>query len=326
MPSITTHHIFANHVFAKLDKDTIKHFNHEKLIYTTFAQSHDYLFYYTFDFKNAHHIKNLGHYAHHNKTQAYILNIIKEIKKQHLENNHQCLAYLYGVITHYVLDSTCHPFIFYKTGIYRKENKHSKIYRGEHNRMEKDIDAIFYEREYHQKYNHCNLNKDIIKKPIFSKELTNLIDTVYETTYNEPNIGTYYYKSIKHTKIINTLVINDYFGIKRALYSLIDLITNRYFGNIAAYSTFRPKPDTSFLNNEHKEWTHPCNKNQTYTYSFDDLVKIAEEKAINIINSINDYLFKDERSYNDLTKLIPDIDYSTGLEIKDNKRMDYFER
>lgn len=326
MPSITTHHIFANHAFDKLDKDTIKHFNKEKLIYTTFAQSHDYLFYYTFDFKNAHRIKNLGHYAHHNKTQAYILNIIKEIKKQHLENNHQCLAYLYGVITHYVLDSTCHPFIFYKTGIYRKENKHSKIYRGEHNRMEKDIDAIFYEREYHLKYNHCNLNKDIIKKPIFSKELTNLIDTVYETTYNEPNIGTYYYKSIKHTKIINTLVINDYFGIKKALYTLIDLITNRYFGNIAAYSTFRPKPDTSFLNNEHKEWTHPCNKDQIYTYSFDDLVKIAEEKAINIINSINDYLFKDERSYNDLTKLIPDIDYSTGLEIKNNKRMDYFER
>ena len=326
MPSITTHHIFATQVFTKLNKDTKKHFNHEKLIYTTFAQSHDYLFYYTFDLKNAKRIRALGHNAHHNHTQNYILNIINEIKTNNLENNEQCLAYLYGVITHYVLDSTCHPFIFYKTGIYRKGNKHSKIYRGEHNRMEKDIDAIFYERTYHQTYNHCNLNKDIIKKPIFNNELINLINKVYKKTYNEDNIGYFYLKSIKHTKIINTLAINDYFGIKRLLYTFIDFITNKRFGNIAAYSTYRKHPDTSLLNNDHQKWNHPSIKEKTYTYSFDDLVDIAEDKAIKIIEKINNYLFSNERSNIDLTKLIPDIDYSTGLVLKDNIRMDYFER
>ncbi len=326
MPSITTHHLFAKDLLKELNKEIKSHFINEELIYTTFAQSHDYLFYYTFDLKNAKRIKELGHNAHHSHTQDYILNIIKEIKTKHLENNKQCIAYLYGVITHYVLDSTCHPFIFYKTGIYRKNNKHSKIYRGEHNRMEKDIDAIFYEREFHKKYNHCNLNRDIIKKPVFNQELSELISNVYKKTYNVDNIGIYYFKSIKHTKIINTLVINDFLGIKRLLYTIIDFITNKSFGNLAAYSTYRKHPDLSLLNNEHHTWHHPSIKEQTSTESFDDLVNKAQKQTITIIKAINKYLFNETRNNIDLKELIPDIDYSTGLIIKDNIRMDYFER
>ena len=97
MPSITTHHLFACDVFNSLNNNIKKHFSNEKLIYTTFAQSHDYLFYYTFDLKNTKRIKNLGHYAHHNNTQDYILNIIKEIKNNHLENNEQ-LEYIVKMI------------------------------------------------------------------------------------------------------------------------------------------------------------------------------------------------------------------------------------
>ena len=326
MPSITTHHLFACDVFNSLNNNIKKHFSNEKLIYTTFAQSHDYLFYYTFDLKNTKRIKNLGHYAHHNNTQDYILNIIKEIKNNHLENNEQCIAYLYGTITHYILDSTCHPFIFYKTGVYRKNDKKTKIFKGEHNRMEKDIDAIFYERSFHKKYNHCNINRDIIKKPLFTQELINLINKVYKITYNEENIGKYYYTSIKHTKIINALFINDFFGLKKLIYTFIDFITNKSFGNLSAYSTYRKHPDMSLLNEEHYTWNHPSIQNQTYTYSFDDLVNQAKKKAIKIINNINNYLFENERNIKSLKNLIPNIDYSTGLDIEHNIKMNYFER
>ena len=44
MPSITTHHIFAEQVYNHLIKDIQDNIKNEKLIYTTFAQSHDYLF------------------------------------------------------------------------------------------------------------------------------------------------------------------------------------------------------------------------------------------------------------------------------------------
>lgn len=325
MPSITTHHIFAEEVYKKLDKKIQNKIKDEYLIYTTFAQSHDYLFYYTFDLKNAKRIKDLGHDAHHNNTRDYLLNIIKEINENGLENNKQIVAYLFGVITHYVLDTTTHPFIFYKTGVYRKNNTAYKVFHGEHNRMEKDLDAIYYEKYYHNKYNRCNLNRDIIKKPVFTNELIDFISKIYKETYKQDDVGKYYYKGIKHAKVINALVVNDYLGIKKAIYNSIDFITNKAFGNLAAYSTYRLHPDRSLLNEEHFEWNHPSIKNKTYSYSYDDLFNISLKKAVNIINELYKVLYEDK----DLEKILPiiqDIDYSTGLDIKKNIRMDYFER
>jgi hypothetical protein len=81
MPSITTHYIFSKEVLNKLDKKERDIFDSKLDIYHTFAQSHDYLFYYKFGKKHK-EINKLGRYAHHNNTQEYILNIIKEIKDE----------------------------------------------------------------------------------------------------------------------------------------------------------------------------------------------------------------------------------------------------
>ena len=108
--------MFSKEVLNKLSKEELNRLEDKLDIYHTFAQSHDYLFYYTFG-KNKKKINNFGHYAHRHNTQNYLINIIKEIQDKHEENNPELLAYLYGSITHYVLDTTCHPFIFYKTGI-----------------------------------------------------------------------------------------------------------------------------------------------------------------------------------------------------------------
>lgn len=324
MPSITTHHFFAQEVLNHMNKKEHKRIQKEETIYYTFAQSHDYLFYYTFDLKNAKRIKELGHRAHHEETQNYLLNIIREIKENHLENNQQAVAYLYGSVTHYVLDATCHPYIFYKTGIFRKDNPSSRKYKGEHNHMEKDLDAIYYEKYTNKKYNKCNLNKEIIKNPLFSKELTNLITTVYKKTYNEDNIGFYYYKGIKHAKIINFLVINDYFGIKRAIYKTIDKITNKAFGCLSAYSTHIQKPNLEYLNNKHNTWNHPSNPNIKYKDSFEDLFNTSLKKAIKIIKELNQVL-ENKKEIEDIIKYIPNIDYATGMLIEESRRMDYFE-
>lgn len=321
MPSFTTHHIFSDLVLDKLNSNIKNKINKSLDIYHVFAQSHDYLFYYTFA-PNASKIKSLGHYAHHNNTQKYLLNIINYIQENNLQNDSDVLSYLYASITHYVLDSTCHPFIFYKTGTYNKNDRSSKKYNGGHTMMEKTIDAIMYEKYYHKKYNHCHLN-NFINKPIFSNNLINTINYTYKQTYKKDNIATYYQKAIKHTKLINTLVINDFIGIKKLLYKLIELIS---FNNIkiAYYSNHITKPNYNLLNNENKEWNHPCNKELTYTESFKDLLNISLEKSINIIEACNKY-FNNKITLKQLTKYIPDISYTNGLLIKDYKVMRYFE-
>lgn len=324
MPSITTHHFFAQEVLNHLEKEEIEHIQNEQTIYYTFAQSHDYLFYYTFDLKNAKRIKELGHRAHHEQTQNYLLNILREIKEKHLEDNQQAVAYLYGSITHYCLDATCHPYIFYKTGICRKGNKESYKYRGEHTHMERDLDAIYYEKYKKRKYKYCNINKEIIKKPLFTKTLTTLVSDVYKKTYNEDNIGTYYQKGIKNAKIINFLAINDYLGIKELIYKGIDFLTNNYFGHLQAYSTHNKNVNLDFLNREHKEWNHPCFPDRKYKDSFEDLFNQSLQKAIKIIKTINTVLYEN-KSIEEIEKYIPDLDYATGLPIEESRRMDYFE-
>jgi hypothetical protein len=238
MPSLITHHIFSKDLLKKLNKDELNKFDKELTIYHTFAQSHDYLFYYRFNPKYSKTIKKLGHYAHHHNTQDYLINIIKEIKNNKLENNQQVIAYLYGSITHYVLDTTCHPYIFYKTGVYRKKEKNTKKYHGKHNEIEKNIDAIYYEKNTNKKYYKCNISKEIIKKPIFNKELLNTINNVYKKTYNKDNIGFYYYKGIIQAKIAYNIFFKDYFGIKKSLYKLINLLSLNKNKHLSTYSTY----------------------------------------------------------------------------------------
>lgn len=326
MPSITTHHIFAEDLYEQFDEDTKKSIKDSIKIYHAFAQSHDYLFYYTFDLniKNVFKYRKLGSYAHKHKTQNYLINLANNIKEMNLENNSEALAYLYGSITHYVLDSTCHPFIFYKTGACNSDDRSTFKYRGEHTRIEKDLDAIYYKKKYKKEYNKCNITKDIIGKFKFSNELNKLIDKTYEQTYKEKNISKYYFKSIKHAKLINFIIVNDYFGIKRGLYFILEKLFNKRLGCNTAYSTHILKPNLSYLNLEHKEWNHPCNKEIKYTSSFEDLYQESLDKALKIIKALNKYLYenKDEEY---LKKYIPDVSYSNGLLIKDYVPMKYFE-
>lgn len=320
MPSITTHFVQSEEVYERLNKQEKEYMKNNKVIYNVFAQSHDFLFYSIFNKK----VSKLGHYAHHHETQNYLLNIVKDIKTNKLENNKEVIAYLYGVITHYALDTVCHPYIFYKTGVYRKKEKWTHKFKGEHNHIEKDLDAIYYQKHFKRTYNRCNLNKEIIKNPIFTQELTDLITRVYKKTYDEDNIGEEYIKSIKGCKLINTLVIHDRFGIKRALYYLIDIITRHKFGYISSYSTHILKPKQSWLNNEHKEWNHPCFKEKKYTYSFNDLYKQSITKSIKIIREVDKVLYE-KGSIKDLKEYIPNDDYATGITCDDPHTLEYFE-
>ncbi|MBR1413401.1 MAG: zinc dependent phospholipase C family protein [Bacilli bacterium] len=319
MPSIITHHIFSDNVLKKLkNKDDI-----DIDIYHTFAQSHDYLYYYTFaSKKNRKKIAKLAKYGHHKNTKDYLINIIKNIKENNLEYNKEALGYLYGSITHYVLDSTAHPYIFYKTGIYRKSERKSIIYNGGHTDMEKAIDKIYYELNYNKKYKNCNINKEIIGKPQFSIKLKELIDKTYKDTYKYSNVSYFFNKGIKHAKIISRLFFYDPLGLKYILYKIVGIITRKRI-MIDSYSSYK-KPNINYLNNEHNIWYHPSIKSISYNYSFDDLFDISLKKCIKIINAVNKVLFNN-KDIMYLDKYILNIDYSTGLDLNNNKRMIYFE-
>lgn len=311
MPSLITHHIFASQVLNKLPNISL---NEE--IYYTFAQSHDYLFHATFT-KKYKSIRALGHDAHHQNTQDYLLNIINSIKEN---KNIDYISYLYGSITHYCLDTICHPYIFYQTGVYYKDNIDRHKYHGLHTKIEKQIDKYLYEKTYHKSYQKCNLNKEFIKSPHISKDLESFISQIYKQTYNKDNIGYYYKISIRDTKIINTLFIHDPLSLKKPIYTLIHKISKN---PIEYYLTSIPPISPSWLNEDHHSWNHPCNKEKLYNDSLFDLINKAEDTCLDIIKYINLY-WQDEIDINTLKLHIPNLDYASGYLIENNRAMCYF--
>lgn len=324
MPSLATHHFFAKEVYNNLDENDKKYFQNNLDIYYLFAQSHDVLYFHKLNLKTNKIASETASKGHHKNTQEYLLNIIKIIKEEHLEYNPEVLSYLFGSTTHYVLDSTCHPFIFYKTGIYRKSDKGSIKYNGEHSRMEKDIDAYYYEKYQNKKYNKANLNKEFIRVKELPQKLSTVIDKAYYNTYKIEKVSSLYQNGLRDFRIVNFLVSQDRLGIKRGIYHIIDFLTFKHLGNIAAYSNHILKPDKKWLNEEHKEWHNPADKSITSTESFEDLYNKALKKNIKIIEEINKVLY-DDKPIEEIKKYIPDIDYSTGLNVKNNPKMIYFE-
>ena len=102
MAEITTHIFFSKEVMNK--------FNCSKSI-KYFSLGPD-----VFYFSNK--TKYIGYIMHRKKTLLFFENYIKYIKNNNLENNKYVVGSLYGFLTHYILDSTIHPYIFYKGGLH----------------------------------------------------------------------------------------------------------------------------------------------------------------------------------------------------------------
>ena len=298
MPSIVTHYYFAKEVADNLKLNINNN-------YYIFAQSHDYL-YYSHNKK----YRRLAHTAHIKNTQKYILKIIKFIKDNNQTKNINTLSYLYGVITHYVLDSTTHPYIFYKGGL--KSFNHREI--------ERNIDSLIYEEKTNKPYKKLKVSKEIIVNPLFTRNLMKCIDYAYSETYNINNISKAYARSIKQARLLFNLTSYDKLGIKLSIYRLID----KLFKTKTYCLSNHIKGNVYYLNNEKNKWIHPCIKSKTYKSSFNDLYKTSIKKCTNIINVVNDYL-NNKITLNQLMKNIPNVSYTTGLLIEENKKMNYFE-
>lgn len=315
MPSLTTHKIIAENILDKLPNKIIENIN--KNTYFIFSQSHD-IFYYNTN-KN---YKKIGNIGHHKDTQQFIINIIKYIRNNKLENNKHCVSFLYGILSHYYLDSICHPYIFYKTGI-NKNNKETIKYRGQHNLMERTIDSIIYEKKYDKKYKKCNITKEILPKINITKDLENLINHTYQKTYNIKNSSKILKRSYFIMRLFHKIIVEDSIGIKNKLYNFIDTISNNKSKCLHSYST-SIKLNNNYLNTNNNKWNHPCNINETCNKSLNDLLLEAENSTIKTIGKINEY-FSNKLDLSIIKEDIKNIDYSTGLIIEENKKMRHFE-
>lgn len=107
MPATYAHYRFGNDVYTILDKDLRRRADWYRPLYMAGLHGPDILFYYRPLSKNA--VSSLGYHLHDVKGTDFFDERI-EIARRSNEQD-ASLAYLAGVVCHYTLDKTCHPYI-----------------------------------------------------------------------------------------------------------------------------------------------------------------------------------------------------------------------
>ncbi len=327
MPSTVTHSYFAMDVLNKLDTKTKIFLENHTNEYKVYAQSMDpFNFYDILKFykKKSHDIREFTVTFHNNETGKFLVTLTKNIKKYNYQNNPSVIAFLYGLIAHYILDSYAHPFIIYKTGKVEKDQKETWKYNAKHHEMEAYIDQVMIEeREHIKAYNYKHYKECLCIKKL-DKSLIRLVNEIYEDIYSFNDFHKYYWNSIKDMKFIFKYLRYDPLSLMKGLYYIFDFIMpkNVLHSKFLSYH-YKPKNAEKFLNKEHLTWYNPADKSIFSNSSFEDIYNDAKKECIGIINSVNDYLYKDKEV--NLEKLYENKSYETGIDCSLKKEAKYFE-
>ncbi|MBR3617460.1 MAG: hypothetical protein IKN46_02155, partial [Acholeplasmatales bacterium] len=289
MPSSVTHNFFSHDVYEKLNKNIkslIKPCLNE---YAVFAQGPDPYFFYDFHLtRRSKEVSKINKAMQHTLINNHFITLINYIKDNNYYSNPMVMAYLYGQVCHYALDTTCHPYIIYYAGMYDEKDKDTYKYNGLHEEMEYYIDCYFIWNRKHILPKNYKVYKNIFCKMYFNKEIKDVIDTVTGNVYGFSDVSNKYYKSIKDMKKFYYVFNYDKYGIKKRIYRIMDKLCP---GNIIRKEelSFHIDPNSKlyYLNIKKETWYHPCNKNESYNYSFFELYDIALNKAASIITEID---------------------------------------
>lgn len=107
MPTTFTHHKFGKDVYKELPEEVKNIIRSRKKEYILGLQGPDIFFYHLPFVKNK--VFQRGIELHDNDAYSFFQRSIEEYKKKPTK---ALLAYLLGFACHFILDSTCHPFIY----------------------------------------------------------------------------------------------------------------------------------------------------------------------------------------------------------------------
>ncbi len=321
MPATVTHAFFAKDVFDILPEE-IQRFldeNHCKM----FGQSTDsLLFYNLFSILPGKNIRSFQKYFHRNQTQDFFINLLHYIRENKIHEE-EVYSFLVGFICHYVLDSTMHPYIIYRTGQFDSENPATYKYNNVHAMMEAYIDMdMIKKREKRNPYTFDICDYCFSIKP-FSKDLVNTIDHTFYLTFQKSNMSKIYYKSLKQMKHAIQWYRVDRFGFKKVVYKLVDTFTPRSWFRFEAISYHIPLNNRhDYLNTSHSLWRNPTTYDMTSNESFVDLYLKAIKQAKVLICASFDYL--NDKAI-DLEQVFLNTSYVTGLNCNEQKELKYFD-
>lgn len=322
MPATITHAYFAQDVFEILPNGIKSKINLNRI--RMFGQSTDpFMFYNIMNLKKGKKVREFQKEFHTTKSRLYFINLINYIRDNNLYNDIDVSSFLYGFICHYVLDSTVHPYVIYKTGYFDKKKKETYIYNNIHSFMEAFIDNDMVKRREKINPYYFRFDEFCFNLKPFSTSLDKTIDYSFNTTFDMNNGAKLYYTSLKHMKTFLNLFRRDPHGIKKNIYKTVDTFTSKRMFRLEAISYHYPLDDKhNFLNSNHSLWHNPVKYDLVSSESFIELYLKSIKLAKKIIVEVDKYI-RGEKV--DLNNIFLNLNYLTGLDCDLNKEIRYFE-
>lgn len=268
-------------------------------------------------------VKKLGQQLHTDKTGDFIIYIIDKLKEWNYDDEYNILfSYVLGFITHYALDTSMHPFIYYFGGIYDPDYKKTKKYEEYHRQLEKIIGFIELEKKKGPSaykiplYEQINLGEcvpSIIKRLYF-----NALNNVYNLEIKNYLIN-YCYKDMKNSLKFFT----EPNGITEKIFSVIEWIIKKSIDAKIYIYPRKIKNDLDYLNNYGKKWSHPCDYKEVTNKTGEELYNEGVKKGKDMINAIIEYV-EGNMTKEELKEFFPNISYESGKLLAEHKKMIYF--
>lgn len=111
MPSLYAHHRFGVQLLPGLPADVRRPIQRFRGLFDLGLQGPDFFFYHSYLKRTP--IVDLGSALHNQTGREFFARCCQLVRHAPAE---EAFAYLYGLLAHYCLDSTCHPYIYAHTG------------------------------------------------------------------------------------------------------------------------------------------------------------------------------------------------------------------
>jgi len=310
MPDLITHYYFGEQVLTSLPESVSERVQKDIFFHTTSGPD----LWFSFGFyggKNKAKSKR-GGYMHKNNTGAFLTALARECRSG--TDRDALFSYLAGFLCHYALDTVTHPYILYSTGEY-DDTPETIAYRGNHTRLERAIDCWIIRSKYALVPGRFSITERMLPLKRLPDSLRTPLETVYESVYGWENVWDDMNAAIGDRRLFYRLM-RDPIHLVNGLTRLLDNGRSHLDYRLLSYRNRDLDPaQVDYLNLQHKPWHHPFDPAVTSTASFPELMELARQKALQLIDIIYNYVYHNGEY--DLLSLMGNDSYSTGLDCTD---------
>ena len=295
MPDVAVHAAFGREVLASLPEEVREYLLPEPYTFALFGPDVWFLY------KPWLRREGRGRRMHTGKPGLFLTTLLRRTTVS--ASRAEMFSYLSGFLCHYALDSISHPYIIYVTA-------EERVFPRSHMSLEHALDGVQFRRDGYENEKHP-VTAHYYPRLRLPENMKQDLDAVFEEVYGWKNCWSALNRSCRRYRLCYRVLENP-----RGLAARLARRTKRDVLCSLAYSESQfhsLDPE----NTEHRVWRHPFDPEQSFKDSFPDLREKARQFAVQLIEAVYRLLRHSEGSVEDISALIGNNSYLSGLPAED---------